>query len=80
MGRKLLVGRSARIVVTMGMPALVYRWYFGGHAVRLLERNILRFVGIAPVRRTVIGMVEGKSPRPRQRWLDLLERLGRRAA
>jgi putative NADPH-quinone reductase len=28
--RKLLAGRSARIVVTMGMPVLVYRWYFGG--------------------------------------------------
>jgi putative NADPH-quinone reductase len=26
--KKLLAGRSARIVVTMGMPALVYRWYF----------------------------------------------------
>lgn len=80
MGKKLLTGRSARIVVTMGMPAFVYRWYFGAHAVRLLERNILRFVGIAPVRRTVIGMVEGKSALPRQRWLGLLERLGRRSA
>jgi putative NADPH-quinone reductase len=27
MWKKLLKGRSARIVVTMGMPALVYRWY-----------------------------------------------------
>jgi putative NADPH-quinone reductase len=28
MPRKLLKGRSARIIVTMGMPALFYRWYF----------------------------------------------------
>jgi hypothetical protein len=27
MPRKLLKGRSARILVTMGMPALFYRWY-----------------------------------------------------
>lgn len=27
-----LRGRSARIVVTMGMPAAVYRWYFGAHS------------------------------------------------
>ena len=27
----LLTGRSARIVVTMGMPAFVYRWYFRAH-------------------------------------------------
>jgi putative NADPH-quinone reductase len=26
--RGLLAGRSARLVVTMGMPALIYRWYF----------------------------------------------------
>jgi putative NADPH-quinone reductase len=26
--KKALVGRSARVVVTMGMPSLVYRWYF----------------------------------------------------
>jgi putative NADPH-quinone reductase len=32
MAKKLLAGRSARIVVTMGMPALVYRWYFRAHS------------------------------------------------
>ena len=26
LGKKLLTGKSARIVVTMGMPAIVYRW------------------------------------------------------
>lgn len=36
MGRKLLAGRSARVVVTMGMPALVYRWYFLAHSVKSL--------------------------------------------
>lgn len=25
----LLKGKSARIVVTMGMPAFIYRWYLG---------------------------------------------------
>ena len=39
-GRKPLSGRSARVVVTMGMPALVYRWYFRAHSVKSLERNI----------------------------------------
>ena len=51
MGEKLLGGRSARVVVTMGMPALVYRWYFRAHSVKSLERNILGFVGIAPIHR-----------------------------
>ena len=33
----------------MGMPALVYRYYFRAHSVKSLERNILGFVGIAPI-------------------------------
>jgi putative NADPH-quinone reductase len=35
--KELLAGRSARIVVTMGMPALFYR----AHSVKSLKRNIL---------------------------------------
>jgi len=67
--KKRLRGRSARIVVTMGMPTLVYRWVFLAHSLRSLERNILRFVGIGPVRDTLIGLVEAMSPAKRERWL-----------
>jgi putative NADPH-quinone reductase len=77
---KLLRGRSARVVVTMGMPALLYRWYYGAHAIRSLERNILRFAGVAPVRRSLIGLVEDKDARRRTRWLAALERLGAKGA
>jgi len=77
---KLLRGRSARIVVTMGMPAFIYRWYFGAHAIRSLERNILRFVGVAPVRRSLIGLVEGNDGSRRTRWLAAIERLGTKGA
>jgi putative NADPH-quinone reductase len=47
--RKLLKGKSARIVVTMGMPSMFYRLYYRAHSVRSLARNILGFVGIDPV-------------------------------
>jgi putative NADPH-quinone reductase len=77
--RKLLKGRSARIIVTMGMPAFFYRWYFRAHSLRSLERNILAFCGIAPVRSTLVGMVEGMSQRKRTQWLQKVEALGRRA-
>lgn len=73
---KALAGRSARVVVTMGMPATVYRWYFQAHAVRSLERNILGFVGIAPVRRTLIGMMGKLDERRAQRWLARMGALG----
>lgn len=75
--RKLLTGRSARVVVTMGMPALVYRWYFRAHSLKALERNILGFVGIAPVHETLIGSVESMSDAHRARWLSTMRKLGR---
>jgi putative NADPH-quinone reductase len=73
--KKLLAGRSARIVVTMGMPALFYSAYYRAHSVKSLKRNILEFCGIAPVRTTLIGMVEGRKE-AREDWLMQLSVLG----
>ncbi len=75
--QKLLRGRSARVVVTMGMPGLFYRWYFGAHSLKSLERNILRFCGIAPVSQTLVGRVDGMSEARRTRWLARLHAWGR---
>jgi putative NADPH-quinone reductase len=72
----LLKGKSARIIVTMGMPALIYRWFFLAHSVRSLRRNILHFVGVKPVRTTLVGSIEG-SPASRAKWLERIEALGR---
>ena len=78
-GRKGLTGRSARVVVTMGMPALVYRWYFRAHSVKALERNILGFVGIAPIHETLIGSVGDLGDDAARAWQHKLRRLGRAA-
>ena len=75
--RKALGGRSARVVVTMGMPALVYRWYFRAHSIKSLERNILGFVGISPINETLIGMVADMKPELGKKWLAKLEKLGK---
>jgi putative NADPH-quinone reductase len=74
--RRLLRGRTARIVVTMGMPAFFYRWYFRAHSVKNLQRNILAFCGIEPARVTLVGMVEGMSDKQRQAWLHKLAKFG----
>jgi putative NADPH-quinone reductase len=78
-GRKGLAGRSARVVVTMGMPALVYRWYFRAHSVKSLERNVLGFVGIAPVRETLIGLVDRLDEAGVADWQARLRKLGGQA-
>ena len=74
---RLLKGRSARVFVTMGMPAFIFRWFFFAHSLRSFERNLLRFVGIAPIRATVIGSVETCSPAARAGWLEAAEALGK---
>jgi len=75
-----LTGRSARVVVTMGMPALVYRWIFRAHSVKSLERNILGFVGISPVNETLIGMVANLDEKRSGRLLARMRKLGSDAA
>jgi putative NADPH-quinone reductase len=77
--RKLLAGKSARIIVTMGMPAWFYRWYFRAHSLKSLKRNILQSCGLKPVRACVVGAVESMSQGARGSWLSKVQSLGARA-
>jgi putative NADPH-quinone reductase len=71
----LLKGKSARIVVTMGMPAILYRLFFRAHSLRSLERNILKFSGIGPIRETLIGNVDNAARR--EKGMAAMSALGR---
>ena len=77
--KKRLKGRTAHLVVTMGMPAILYRWVYGAHALHALERNILGFTGIRTRRRSLFGMVGGATAVRRDRWLARMRASGRRA-
>ena len=74
----LLGGRSARLIVTMGMPAAIFRWLFGAFGVRSLERGVLWISGVSPIRRSVLGGVDGPANR-RAKWLRDMNALGRAA-
>ena len=54
-GKAGLGGRSARLIATMGMPALAYRFWFWGHGLANLRRAVLGFVGFSPIRTILIG-------------------------
>ncbi|MGL5136967.1 MAG: NAD(P)H-dependent oxidoreductase [Beijerinckiaceae bacterium] len=72
-----LKGKSARVIVTMGMPAVAYRWLYLAHSLKSLERNILRFAGVSPVKDSLIGMVGGEENRAhREDWLKRVAELG----
>lgn len=70
-----LAGRSARVVVTMGMPAAAYRMFFGAHGVRGFERSVLALAGFKPIRETLFGLVD-MSAESRQHMLAKMRRLG----
>ena len=75
----LLSGRSARLIVTMGMPATAFRLLFGAHGVKSFERGVLWVTGVKPVRHTFIGGL-GAARRGRiEAWLREIEQLGARA-
>jgi putative NADPH-quinone reductase len=78
--KQMLKGKSARVIVTMGMPAAAYKLMFGAHGVRGFESGILGMAGIAPVRETLIGGV-GTLSRPKtEALLARVRRLGQRLA
>lgn len=75
--KRLLAGHSARIVVTMGMPVLLYRWYFGAFGLRGFERSILSFAGIKPIRESLYGLTFADQKK-RARWIEEMRRCGGR--
>jgi putative NADPH-quinone reductase len=63
----------------MGMPAFLCRWYFGAHGLKSLERNVLGFCSIGPIRESLVGMVDAIGQAKRAKWLERMRRFGRDA-
>ncbi|MBI1365186.1 MAG: flavodoxin family protein [Alphaproteobacteria bacterium] len=78
--KKMLKGRSARVVVTMGMPAAAYKLFFGAHGVRGFESGILGMAGFKPIRETLIGGVGELSEKRSASLIARLRALGERDA
>lgn len=76
--RKILTNRSARVIITMGMPAFAYRFIYFAHGLKNLERNILRFSGIKPVRNNIVGMIGQLTPEKADAWLAKIRARGQR--
>ena len=74
--RQKLKGRSARLIVTMGMPAPIYSLVFHEHGVRNVMQGILGFGGIAPIKRTLFGAMEAASPQTQRARLLAVQQLG----
>ncbi len=74
-----LKGKSARVIVTMGMPALAYRWLFGAQGVKAFNRGILGLSGVGPVKTSYFGGGDIQPPRSAA-IVKKIRDLGRRVA
>ena len=74
-----LKGRSARLVVTMGMPGPFFRVVFGGHGVKALAKGVLWLSGYRPIRTSIVGGVEMIGAKGRAAWLVRMRTLGAKA-
>ncbi|HVY87953.1 MAG TPA: NAD(P)H-dependent oxidoreductase [Hyphomonadaceae bacterium] len=74
--KQMLKGKSARVIVTMGMPAMAYKVMFGAHGVRGFESSILGMAGIKPIRETLIGGVGTLSRSQVEATLSRITKLG----
>jgi NAD(P)H dehydrogenase (quinone) len=75
--RGLLAGRSARYVATMDSPRLWYQLAHHDALAGSFGRATLRFVGLAPVDRTMIYSARTLAPEARAAWLARLADQGR---
>jgi hypothetical protein len=51
-------------------------WFFFAHSLKRLERNILGFSGIGPIKASLTGTIEGMTEKQRAGWLDEMRGLG----
>ncbi|GEC92411.1 NAD(P)H-dependent oxidoreductase [Brevibacillus brevis] len=77
---KLLTGKTAHVIVTMDTPSWYNRliYWQAGHLV--MNRNILKFCGIKPVKVTEISGVNASAGEKRKKWLEKVKQLGARLA
>jgi len=77
--KRLLKGRSARLVVTKGMPELFDEVDRSEHSIRSLASDILGLCGIGPVRTTVLEGADTMKDVERDKARYDMRRLGARA-
>jgi putative NADPH-quinone reductase len=77
--KRLLKGRTARLVVTKGMPELFDEVDRSEHSIRSLASDVLGLCGIRPVRTTVLAGTDTMKDVEREKARYDMRRLGARA-
>lgn len=73
---QLLVGKTARVIITLDTPPWYYKWVQGAPAVKELKIATLKFCGFQPVKTKLIGPIISSNDTQRAAWTKEVERLG----
>ena len=73
---KLLVGRSARLLVTMDSPPWYFKWINHMPNHYQMKNAILEFCGIKPVKISNFGSMKAATDKQKQQWLQQAQQLG----
>ncbi|MDN3639392.1 NAD(P)H-dependent oxidoreductase [Simiduia curdlanivorans] len=74
--KKLLQGKTTRIVMTMDTPPWYYVLFQGAPAIRQLKTATLKFVGFGAVTSRMIGPIISSTNASREKWLNEMSKLG----
>ncbi|BFM11297.1 NAD(P)H-dependent oxidoreductase [Simiduia litorea] len=74
--KKLLQGKTARIVMTMDTPPWYYVLFQGAPAIKQLKTATLKFVGFGSIKSRMIGPIISSTNASRKKWLDEISKLG----
>lgn len=73
---RLLVGRTAELLVTMDTPPLFNKLVNRSPGEKQMKRSVIQFTGMKLVRATSFGKVRKSSPARRAKWIAKAEALG----
>lgn len=74
--KKLLKGRTARVVMIMDSPLWYDKFILGSPATKQLKKPTLEFVGFHPVKIKRLGPIISSKKSTRERWADDISQLG----
>lgn len=75
--KKLLTGKTARLIVTTDTPNWYYSLIYKKPGHNSMKKSILGFCGIRPVKISTFGAIRSSTETQRKKWLDKVEKLGR---
>lgn len=74
--KKLLAGKTARLIVTTDTPDWYYSLVFKKPGHNSMKRSVLGFCGIKPVKITTFGAIRGSKESQRYIWLNKVKKMG----